>query len=186
MDGRARLLAGLLVLALGSGAVAQESSPDLLMGGQRVEVPEAGVALTVPASWEVRMPMEPGPGATLQVLGAYEVGSGYCVLTLQQLDDPTLLDDATAFRAFVDTSMWLFRADPDMEVSDAMTEVTLGAGPALRVDMVERIADGDLHNSVYAVDTPDGLALLDCGGFARPDDDWLSIAETFEFLPTEE
>lgn len=186
MDRRVGLLAMLLVLALGSGVVAQESSPDLPMGGQRVEVPEAGVALTVPASWEVRILMEPGPGDALQVLMAYEVGSGYCVLTLQQLDDPTLLDDPSAFRAFVDTSIWLFRADRDMEVSDAMTEVTLGVGPALRVDMVERFADGDVHNSVYAVDTPDGLALLDCGGLARPDDDWLSIAETFEWLPGEE
>ncbi|MGD8684596.1 MAG: hypothetical protein PVG27_11670, partial [Chloroflexota bacterium] len=62
------LAAGSLVTASVGGALAQSTSPELSEALVRVEVPEAGVALSLPESWTVevemlelsREPLEPG------------------------------------------------------------------------------------------------------------------------------
>ena len=79
MGKRVGLLAGLLVLALSSGAVAQEPSPEPppWFGG-RVEMPEHGFAVTLPDDWVAFV-----PGADIQAqVDALEsqIGGGHTYL----------------------------------------------------------------------------------------------------------
>ena len=60
--------------------------------------------------------------------------------------------------------------------------VDLASGPAWRLDYVGQ----SVPQSAYLLGWNDGILALDCFAFDPPDDRWLSIAETFEFLPAEE
>jgi len=180
MGKRVGLLAGLLVLVLGSGVVAQEASPSPGTGVQRVEVPEAGVALTVPDDWDVDTPMQEMFLGVVQVLVATRPGSGGCWIGLA----PNF--NAMGLRDFADVVMLVFKLNSNYEVAEEMADVSLPAGAALRAYMVQHFPEGDLHQAPYILAAPKDFAFLNCIGYARPDDDWLSIAETFEFLPTDE
>jgi hypothetical protein len=70
-----------------------------------------------------------------------------------------------------------------------VTYLTLPAGAAARIDVsedVESAPSEHIETSEYVI--TDGITQwrLTCSGRERPDDDWLSIAETFEILPPEE
>ena len=57
---------------------------------------------------------------------------------------------------------------------------------AYRIDISAPHSTGVAQSSVYLLGTDESHAMLICTSDLRPDDDWLSIAETFEFLPAEE
>lgn len=210
MRKRVGSLAGLLVLALGSGTVAQSPSPDPppWFGG-RVEMPEHGFAVTLPDDW---VAFDTSADAVSQVgaasgfvdltgwvedeaglVGLLEdtpaellVGSGggtsVCGLGALYRGPVVSADDSEGFATHMyDT----FVDAPQAYDVELPQPVDLPGGPAYLM----RWSEGELRlpSSMY-LRVMDGLAFaMWCGTEdARPDDDWLSIAETFEFLPVEE
>ena len=173
----AALVATTILCANSGLVVAQDPLPSPVMTVQRVEAPEAGIALTVPGDWNVSQPMVEVLPGLVQVLVATKPGSGGCWVGLAAPWVPTSLQD------FTDGVMLPFRLHPDYEVADGMADASLPAGPALRGYMVQHFPEGDLHQVPYILAAPDGFVFMNCLGYNRPSDDWLSIAETFEFLP---
>ena len=189
-------IALLAVCLLPVGVATSTAQPPLLTadpGGHRVEVPEAGLALTVPEGWLVWVPMQeldapelPAHSSLWQVLMASntheypEAGAGGCQIVLVRVDDP---DAGTV--ALEDVARWgnPFGNDPGFGESTT-TEVMLPAGTSSRLDVVEHAEDGDWYGATYDLAAPNGIVWLICIGFGeRPDDDWLSIARTLEFIP---
>ena len=68
--------------------------------------------------------------------------------------------------------------------------IDLPAGPAYHIRLQEQLEPGVeswTPTSLYMLEADGRGLLVDCMRFvARPDDDWLSIVETIEFLPVEE
>jgi hypothetical protein len=62
--------------------------------------------------------------------------------------------------------------------------MTLAAGDAVRVDV--EYVDREWDRSYYWLTDGRVLATLGCQATRGPDDHWLPIAETFEFLPADE
>lgn len=65
-------------------------------------------------------------------------------------------------------------------------EALLPIGDTTRADVIERRQDGDWYVTHYLGTGLVGMFQLICGGPTGSDDQWLHIAETFEFLPIEE
>ena len=213
MRKQAGLLAGLLVVALGSGAVAQEPSPEPppWVGG-RVEMPEHGFAVTLPDDWVTF-------AASVDVGSQLEAASGLMDSEVWFADDGRLLERMSALgpqgmqvMSLHATSLahCLFAADSTTTIAahslaelqyetyvdsphardvEPLQHIDLPAGPAYRLRMSGR-ADPEsdwMLTSTYVLDRIDGLLIAVCGNYDdHPDDDWLSIAESIEFLSPEE
>ena len=203
MSRRVGLLAGLLVLTLGSGVVAQEPSPEPppWFGG-RVEMPEHGFAVTLPDDW---VAFDPSADVYEQARRALEAERGPEVSEEEILTVALLLDDVrrNERQLAVFTKSWSgcgVTVVPDTHIDldvgaaelralissqEGVVEVgvpevlELHAGPARLVRY--RSPDGS-EMGTYIGDGSDATFIIACGGAS---DDWLSIAETFEFLPAE-
>ncbi len=82
---------------------------------------------------------------------------------------------------------------PGLTEGPHVSALTLPSGDSRRIDYMARGESGrDMFNSLFLVDTQTTLASaapgiqLCCHSFEGYVDDWLTIAETFEFLPAEE
>ena len=183
MGKRVGLLAGLLVLTLGSGAVAQSPSPDSVGIGNRVEVPEMGYAATFPEGWVV----ESQPSGQAHVVSPD--GDTACLPTGELLDGP--IDDPAAVLDHVAAIFPNFSDDGPAPIIET-SEIELPAGRAIRfvLDQAlipDSVEEGYARFTTYYILINDfGLLFFLCWDPERPDDDWLSIAETIEFLPAEE
>jgi hypothetical protein len=203
---RAGLLAGLLVLALGSGVVAQSPSPTPppWFGG-RVEMPEHGFAVTVPDG-----------GFAFDLTGDIYTQALSVMASLNPGASEDDLD-ATA-RAWSD--LLQERMEGQLMVASPQSACGIAVGPALEEDLdsvaarlyarqssdesvihaepprLVDLAAGPAHLATYGR-TGEEVALyfgkvansaynIFCYGPERPEDDWLSVAETFEFLTDEE
>ncbi len=197
------------LLILATSAVLAQSPAPFGLGG-RIEVPEEGYALTLPDGWAYLRPAT----ENAEALGAFieaELGDPDLAMRLVTLaaamrpDDIMLLGMVPGHgNCYVGSSPSnglaldsLVAADLPMPVAlgdftrsePAVTYLTLPAGAAARIDVSEDAASapsGHTETSEYVM--TDGLNQwrLTCSGLERPDDDWLSIAETFEWLPIEE
>ena len=131
MNGRAELLAGLLVLVLGSGVVAQAPSPTGLEAGVWLGVPEAKVALTIPAGWNVSVdyrPAEPPVGQSMPVDERWAV--------LVAGDDSATLNGCRLMRYPTGGLRSLeFASGLLMPEQPTMTPMQLDAGDAIRLDL---------------------------------------------------
>jgi len=197
-----RLSTTLLVTCLAamgaSAAMAQQPSPNPETTGQFVEVPEAGIALTLPGDWEVVARMQEtdvgghmdDPDRSLWLVldsrtpHRYpDAETGGCNVWLFQTTDP---DPGSITLDDIWSDPYVYWSDPRYEATRATTEVMLPAGPATRFDFGDPFMYGDRYHADYRLVAPDGIAWLMCKSLgARPDDDWMSIAETFEFLPAD-
>ncbi len=215
MSKRTGLLGLLLVIALGSGVVAQEPSPEPppWFGG-RVEMPEHGFAVTVLDGW-VAMDMTTEVGRQLDT--AMEVGGlgegswgdpqqFRDQMTLGPMPQPLWMVDASSgdscavsrssvpvlaedFQSAVDFLHDGYVARPSLMDVEPPITMDLPAGPVLKMHF--RMSHVDLGQPVlitsYEIMTAEGILTLACtSAAARPEDDWLSIAETLAFLPAEE
>ncbi len=219
MGKRAGAFAGLLVLALGSGVVAQEPStePPPWFGG-RVELPQHGYAFTLPEEWvafdlggdidaqvhalESRLigwPASMFPYTRDEWLPAQTAAGGQLAaveLTSYQdvLADPASCmfvgwTDAMPLEDLADALFTSVLANFEATEIEPPTPVALPVGAGWR--FVHRWHEPDHPNnesvSVHYVVAGDVVSLaFNCTANARPEDDWLSIAETVEFLPAEE
>ena len=157
-----------------------------VIGSGRIERPEHGFALTFPASWTVQEATPEGaqtilgeevlPEGQSIVLAAERLGrSGTCFVLA---DDPSVRDDPTLLATYASTS--------EMELSEGgwydevdRTPVDLVAGPGWRLDA----SNETWTSSVYVLRGPGAIYALVCRAADPPEGRWLSIAETFEFLP---
>jgi hypothetical protein len=95
----------------------------------------------------------------------------------------------TALDVLADALFEAYSADPRATEVTPPVEIDLPGGDAFRIGMrmAEPTAEGQyLPSTVYVMLADDRYLLASCSAYQRPDDDWLSIAETFEFLPAEE
>ena len=185
------LAAGLLVTASAGVALAQSTSPEPSEALVRVEVPEAGVALSLPESWIVdvaveelaQMDLEDGQFTTSYVLGTHgPAGLHSCKLYVQEFPPSTL--PRTGAMELLAANGWLVREGEDRTPS----RLDLPAGTALTVAWTSREQTAEPLNLIeYLIVDADRVYTLVCSTFPPlvPEYDWLSIAETLEFLPDE-
>ncbi len=172
-----------------------------LVGPQRIERAEAGFAIALPLDWEHADAVDADPdewwdpdevvsvaahhrevladGGLLLARSRSPFSTDGCILydfSARAAEPPTWTT-----LAHVTSEVQAFEEDPEVIDAEA-TFLELPAGPALRVDV--RRWDGWDGSDFYLAD---GLRWyeLDCGAETAPDDRWLSVAETFEFLPVE-
>jgi hypothetical protein len=214
-----RLTVTLLSCLLGVGTcpavTAQSPSPSPTQttgpAGQRVVVPTAGIALTLPADWSVQLPMEeleylpPGLMAKLTTpfslwtvlhsltpLEYPDAGSIGCDIVLTRIDGAVLEPGGTALRVgeerlTLDRLLTIAWTEPESDGSHTMSRILLPAGPSERRDIIEHDDVGDWYLTEFHLVVPVGVATLSCLGFEESAaDDGLAIAETIEFVPSEE
>jgi hypothetical protein len=187
------LMAGLLTATLFEPASAQDTD-EMPIGG-RVQMSDVGVALTLPEGWlfETSPATAPAPGdastTSSMVLQAEErvervSERGTCWLHYTHVNDPAwwgifTLDD---YVHIVARSMPY--SQEGYAGSHETTPLELPIGAAIRVDL--RPGDPvwpDELDTYYFYAAPDGFYSLNCWSLVGPDDRWLSIAKTLEFLP---
>jgi len=203
------LLAGCLLATGASPALAQESSPDPIGLGERVEVADAGYALTAPDGWLTILPSAEDAGAIIEAFRDI---------------DPALAETTeTALASGVEFSLLMFGATDaesgfwencnvigsasdgeslesilarDEEGASALgdrlasgpdaTMLDLAVGAVARLDYGLQYPGLETAHAAYYFTDGSTFHLMTCTHVERAEDDWLSIAETFEFLPAEE
>jgi hypothetical protein len=201
-----------LAAFLSMGTFAPAAAQDIGYGG-RVEVPDSGVALTLPDDWVY---MFPTPELIEQLFGAVEeleddplvteqfdaIRAGEMHVTLiafapaqagSSFSENCTLMSATSDEAptVVALDLWVAMeltasADDDPAERPSVTYLDLPIGRVATLDYDEDDWAGQTSTAQYLVLGDDSRHWLSCIGEVRPDDDWLSIAETIEFLPDEE
>ena len=186
-----------LVAATAGLTTAQEPSASPEPADQRVEVPDAGFAVTLPGDWVVELAEE---GSDLPIL----------VVAPPELFGPE-----------VELRPLLVAEGPDMQERDRFTLCTLVRYAPIEITpnefmretfrqsdwaVIESLHDGlsrvllvpwytgriltripeAIYVDHYAIGADNAVAFLWCTGTASHRGDWLSIAESFEFLPAEE
>lgn len=130
-----------------------------------MQVPWAGLAMTFPTDWEVRVKRPPGRvdegGAT--ILFARGPDDSKCLLDQY---DPATVEN------------W-----EDVGI-EAVAELRIAGQPAKRYDNMW--GGGSIGVSAYAVYAPAVQYSLLCTAPVAPDDRWGSIATSLEFLPPED
>ena len=180
------LMACMLSVAGVTVVSAHEPSPGVASNGQRVEVPESAYVVTFPEGWVVGIdPMETstaspdGSSSESVFMAAYgwaPDGSTQCLVSNEPLSDPPG-DPATALEESADWA--LSHYEP---VLIETSSLDLPAGPAIRYVFESEGTVG----AAYLFSDGFDLFLISCLGARPPADRWLSIAETFEFLPVKE
>lgn len=208
------LMTALVVCLLGGAAVpvaAQEPSSERVGLGGRVEMPEFGFALTYPDDWAWAQLTELDQDALVELLSAVtdpDYAEGYRPL-LAELDESFPItgspyvageDDGSycgvgvvptdlALEEAVANVVDYYGSDEDTFPGGATTaDVTLPVGEAARIDYLQMEPGWTVpwQQTQYALTNGSVLYYVGCSGVEAPDDGWLSLAETFEFLPDDE
>ena len=156
-----------------------------VIGSGRIERPEHGFAITFPGDWTAQEATPEGletfwgeteiPEGQAIVLGAERsLQGGSCTITL---DDPSVRQEPVLLANWAAAAEMDWAEDSDQGVK--RTRIDLPVGSAWRIDS----AVGDLSDSAYLLRGPRGIYMLECWSDDPPDDRWLSIAQTVEFLP---
>lgn len=202
------VLGAVLVATVGWSASAQGPDSEAVGIGGRVEVPNAGYALTLPDDWTYLYPSaadaetmlstaaELAPELATPIEAALAAGVEFSLVAFGEIDfelgfaencnvldveaQGVSLEMAVAAEAAAARSFGELLA-----VEPAITMLELPAGDAARIDYGLRLPDYEVVNSVYYFTDGAVFHVLTCTGSQRPPDSWRSIAETFEFLPAE-
>jgi hypothetical protein len=204
----------IILMLVPASATSQTSSPlpeASPWSGGRVEMPEHGFAVTLPDDWVAFDPTV-DPGSQVEAVSDLLDPSVWFVDGMRLLDSVVAAGAAgTQLLSFHTTSLdhCLWAATPVMpmparEVAEALFEVhleqpnaryvepprriDLPVGPAYHLRMSVR-AEPDMvwsSASTYVLAMNEGTLVAICGTYdERPEDDWLSVVETVEFLPAE-
>lgn len=202
----AAILSTTFVLTLAAPAAAQEPALELEpigMGG-RVEVPSAGYALTLPDDWVYVFPSEAdtetlmratdeiAPDLAAIMASALEQGVGLSLLAFGDMDEAAgfaencnvidLPSPGVPLRiAVAGEAAAVGRLEQVVSGPD-VTELELPVGVAARLDYSLAFPDYETLHSTYYYDAGATVFIMTCTYLERPDDAWLSIAETFELL----
>ena len=171
-------IAAALAVSASSTTATEEPVLDPVPSGDRVELPEMGIAVTFPGGWTREMRFG---GQT-----SFSDGDSYCLPVGVTIDEPVADPDATLDRAA--EIFPVFSDDGPLPVIDT-TEVTLPAGRAVRfvsdlsLDPVEMAEPGARYSTTYLMTNGRVLVFFGCWSDERPADDWEAIAATIEYLP---
>jgi hypothetical protein len=187
-----------LTVTVPDPSVPLEASPDP-EASLRLVAPAHEFALTVPASWEMRTLEPDGEPLSSQSLVRRdemvyaakplpEGGGVLCVIHVYSTEDASPAALGTEVSGVVRD----LQRVPENEVTTPVAEVVeLAPGPALRVDLDQdsptpSLPDGTARVRSYYLVRDDELYVTGCRRSPGMDDSWLSIAESFEFLPAGE
>lgn len=185
-----------LLMVGGPEAVGQTSAPSptppespIDIGGRFV-LPEGGYALSFPEGWDVQVhrldfPPDFGLLPVVRAEAPLERSTpptevAFCEVKVAGPCDgscSTLIDESTAR----EVAWWESGTEQEVPSTLASEALTLPAGYAVRVD----VEYPDWNRSIYRLTDGRVAATLLCIAPRGPHDRWLSIAETFEFLPAE-
>ncbi len=158
----------------GSGAKGAEGT-DQSEDSTRVEVAEAGIALSFPASWttEIR-DLDPAadPDSSPALLIAYDLMGQSCSVGRYPESWNIDLDR-------IEAEQIGSTGGPRRERLAVVREAVAGLD-AIRTDWRHDEDGGPGFSSGFDLDTPDGIFWLTCYGNQLPEDSWHSIADTFE------
>ncbi|MFV2063993.1 MAG: hypothetical protein ACC726_10840 [Chloroflexota bacterium] len=198
-----------LLVATPAGAAAQSAETDDAIGlGGRVVVVDAGYALTLPEDWihvrpsgsdlsviveeARRIAPELGPTIAATLAG----GLGFSLLAYDSEFDPAFTENCNMLdRPSEGRSIDAIGADEfaklasfgDLMVDEPeLTFIELPSGRAARLDLGLRLPDFDTASTSYLMTDGVWVHTLTCTDLVRPDDAWLPIAQTVEFLATPE
>jgi hypothetical protein len=179
------VLTGLLIVQAGV-VVAQTDATD---GSdvQRIDLPEVGVALSLPADWntDIEMRQQEDWGLYDEGLAAEPVpfwklvyasdGSGtWCDLTWYPSYPLALDAHAERYEALMTPG------HSDAERPIEVTSVELSGGEAYRFDIYNE--PSATYTTVYLLGSGDAHYLLQCVGDEPAEDGWLPLAESLELL----
>jgi hypothetical protein len=168
------------------------SSP--VLGGGRIERPAEGFALTFPTDWTVEevtpetnaaLFSDVGPQAqafrTIDLWADQPESEGYCLI----VDFTRLADEPPPWTTIQAATVgwWDVWKDDPTVVDPDFTFADLPAGRIGHLTATD--LEGAAHDAYVFTDS-EAWFLLECWSPDPPEDRWLSIAETFEFLPVEE
>ena len=179
----------LLVVGLLAGGSAPGLAQDeeAAMAVQRVEVPEAGVALSLPAEWDAYVELRERedwglydegfaeePVIFWDVIYASHGGRPWCDLVWYPSHPLTKAEHAERYVALMTPS------STDVERAIDVEQVSLPAGEAHRFDIYNEPTA--TYTTVYLLGMGDSRYLLQCAGDERSEDEWLSVARSLEAL----
>ncbi len=205
----ALVTASVLGVGVSYPLLAQEPESGPVGQGGRVEVAEAGYALTVPDEWVTVLPSAEDAGAITDALSdidpdlaataeaALASGVGFSLLLFGALDaESEFRENCNVIDSASDgMSLELGVAaaeDALSEMGDQLasgpdiTMLELPAGEVARIDYGLQYPGLETAHAAYYFIDGSTFHLLTCTSVERAEDDWLSIAETFEFLIAEE
>ena len=183
------LLAGTMAGVSVPALAQDQASGSEASGGevQRVEVPEAGVAVSFPGEWDAYVEMREredfglydeglaeAPVPSWEVIYASAGGRPWCDLEWYPDFPLTMAEHAQRFEALMTPTS----ADVIRPVET--DSVSLPAGEAYRFDIYNEPTND--YTTVYLLGNDGSRYLLQCVGDVRPDDDWLAVASSLELL----
>jgi hypothetical protein len=179
-----------LVLALGSvdTLAADERSPILVGADGRVEIPAASFALAFPSDWDIDVSASGLADVSFAVVTGHSPESDVtCELFMYgPCSGEPFGDCADALDEIAARMIATYESSEDFEGMVEQTPVATAAVHAIWMD-IEWAEDEDAaFGTTYLLTDGSVFDYLLCRGSERPDDRWLSIAETIEWLPAEE
>jgi hypothetical protein len=199
------LMASLTTMASGPVA-AQGDATDAVGFGGRVEVPEAGYVLTLPDDWVYIRPtaedtssiietvrtfapdlasmVEAGlaRGANVSLIAVSPAGPDAAfTATCNVIDSPS---DGLSLDLRIAAELASYRSLGDaITVGPDVTTLDLPAGKTVRLDVGLSVPGYETASSSYVYTDGTTFHTLTCTDLDWPEDRWLSIGGTFEFLP---
>jgi hypothetical protein len=200
------VLASLLGISAAAPSLAQEEGPPEPGLGGRIELPDAGYALTVPDDWVAIVPSSAEIDVIIENLGTIDPelattvenalagGVGFSLLAFGDIDADSgfrencnVIDgasDGASLAVIVESEAAAFADLGDRLASGPdVTMLQLPSGEVARIDYGLTYPTLETAHAAYYFNDGATLHLLTCTNVERAEDDWLSIAETFETLP---
>ena len=179
-------IALLVTIGNGQATLSQSASTEPDQDLVRIEIPEAGVALSFPRDLDVQVPMEreemslppelaaSGPAYAWTVAAALDEEGYGCMLGMYEAP-PLALDE------HVEWVKQGFAEEVGSETAVESLQVRLPTADATRID-IDASAAG-YFGTGYLFELDDIRYQLRCAAPARTEDDWLAVAESIEAIP---
>lgn len=181
---RTAFAGGLMALLVGVSGTLAMAQTVAESEAQRIEVPEAGIAMAFPADWSVDIEMreredfwlserfpEAAPVQFWNVLYASPGGRPWCDVTWYPAHPLPLADHAVDYEA-------LMTPDGDVERSIEVEPIEVETGAGYRFVIWNGPTDD--YSTVYLLESDAAHYLLECVSDTRDEADWLSVAQTIE------
>ena len=178
-------------------AMDQPTAVSPASSGQRVEMPWAGVAVTFPKDWHVIVTPEELPrtragrlmGPTIPIFPVLAVGIDPEYRQRQEQCDLVTFDLIPRWQPLPLTTYDIAFSLAELLLPEGgfgTEQISLPRGDATHLGQQTRRSGSEVFHSVFVFARDPGYVWLWCTSLDEsPADDWLSIAQTIEFLPEE-